>query len=200
MQLPMKMFQGFTEKPFETRCEKLIADISIRETVERLKEVQRPLCSGRLVNGLLFYSINEKDDWNDHYGEAIVCKNPVFDVPLEYQKGFKNNFRWSIGLQYKKNFALKDLTVPWSYESKDHNSRGDAVFSVRRGTADVGLTHAFLRLLVPELDAATELRGLFDEPKVVQRPLAERMKDSMDQLTREPEGVGQLSEDFDIPF
>ncbi len=158
----MQRFEDYTRVPFETRWEKFVGDVSLREVVERLNGVKLG-DYGRLIDGLLFYQSGSQDDW-DRYGEFIYCMKPVDGVPLNIAGGTGHEYRWAIGLQYYLYQSPKDRTVSWGYDQKDHNARGDAVFSSKQGTAAVGLTHAFKNLVVSEEEAGADLRVLMDAP------------------------------------
>jgi hypothetical protein len=168
----MQRFEDYTPVPFETRWEKLVGDVSVREVVERLNGVKLG-DYGRLINGLLFYHSGSQDDW-DRYGEFIYCKKPVEGVPLNNAGGTGHEYRWTIGLQYYLYQSPKDRTVPWGYDQKDHNARGDAVFSSKQGTAAVGLTHAFKILRVSDEEAAADLRLLMAAPPLPELTPQER--------------------------
>lgn len=150
----------YEEVPFANRWDKFLGDVSVNEAVERTDEPKLSQ-AGTRVNDLLFYKSGWQDDENDRWVEIVSCAAPLEGVRVG-AGAFKNDYRWSIAFQYNRNSKDKDRVVPWGYESKDHNGRGDAVWSNRRGTADVGLTHAFRDLRVTEQQAAVDLRRLMD--------------------------------------
>lgn len=155
-----RFVESYQEVRFTNRWDKLVGDVSIKEAVERLED-DRMGRSGKLIGGLLFYKVTASDDY-DRWVEIFHCAYPLDGVCHNLEGPYKHKHRWTIALQYKVNVKPVDRVVPWGYEDKDHNSRGDAVWSVRKGTASVGLTHTFRTLHVSEDQAASDLRILMN--------------------------------------
>jgi hypothetical protein len=168
---------GYEERPFASRSDVVIAGMAVAEILEGLSGVNLGWQGMELETGasLFLRKVTDEDasPGETLYREELTCREhmsaedrwdmfvPASNTPL----------RWSVVLTYSSRANGADREAPVLVERKDHNSRGDPVFSSHERGVSVGLTGIYVKSLIEDREASGELRLLF---KMIQKWAAER--------------------------